>query len=130
MVGKFSTSISSTASASSSMSTQRNSARGKRSARARKPGRYATQVSHHAAQRQATRNSRLDSTRDRFYSRPDRNGRAARARLGRERESPRHSVAGGGGRPGAALPAGGDLSESTLGEGRVHEAERRPAGAR
>ncbi len=39
MVGKFSTSMSSTASASSSMSTQRNSARGKRSASATKPGR-------------------------------------------------------------------------------------------
>src|SRR5438552_182358 len=54
MVGKFSTSRSPTSSAWSSMSIQRKSTPGNFSRRARNPGRYSTQVSHHSAQRQLT----------------------------------------------------------------------------
>src|ERR1051325_10124326 len=61
MVGKFSTSASSpSSSAWSSMSIQRNSTPGNFCARARKPGRYCTQVSHHSAHRQLT-TTMLDS---------------------------------------------------------------------
>src|SRR2546421_8722074 len=56
MVGKFSSSRSPTSSAWSSMSSQRNSACGNSPARARYPGRYSTQVSHHSAHRHVTTN--------------------------------------------------------------------------
>src|SRR3954465_15271448 len=57
MVGKFCTSRSPTSSASSSVSSQTNSACGNCPASASKPGRYSTQVSHQRAHRQVTRNS-------------------------------------------------------------------------
>src|SRR4051812_27852537 len=61
MVGKFSTSRSPTSSAWSSMSIQRNSTPANFWRRARKPGRYWTQVSHHSAQRHETTVAMADS---------------------------------------------------------------------